>query len=214
MTQNILELTVVRHGETDWNLTRRIQGQIDVPLNATGVAQARAVASTLSTTIFQGIISSDLIRAQQTAQPNQNGRLPIILDSSLRERQLGVLEGLLVSDAKVKAKNDLKAFLNKSYVTTPEGAETMEAFSQRVLSALSTIYRRFSEGNILITTHGGVIDVLWRLAKKSAMSENEKPKISNGSIHQFIYNHQTRNFALKSFNRTNHLNHGTALVDL
>ena len=90
MTQNILELTVVRHGETDWNLTRRIQGQIDVPLNATGVAQARAVASTLRATTFQGIVSSDLMRAQQTAQPNQNGRLPIILEASLRERQLGV----------------------------------------------------------------------------------------------------------------------------
>ena len=61
MTQNILELTVVRHGETDWNLTRRIQGQIDVPLNATGVAQARAVASTLRATTFQGIVSSDLM---------------------------------------------------------------------------------------------------------------------------------------------------------
>ena len=202
MTQNILELTVVRHGETDWNLTRRIQGQIDVPLNATGVAQARAVASTLRATTFQGIVSSDLIRAQQTAQPNQNGRLPIIL------------EGLLVSEAKVKAKDDLKAFLDKSYITTPEGAETMDAFSQRVLSALTTIYCRFNKGNILITTHGGVIDVLWRLAQKDTVRENEKSKIGNGSIHQFIYNHQTRNIALKSFNQTSHLNHVTALVDL
>jgi probable phosphoglycerate mutase len=214
VTQNILELTVVRHGETDWNLTRRIQGQIDVPLNATGVAQARAVASTLRATTFQGIVSSDLMRAQQTAQPNQNGRLPIILEASLRERQLGVLEGLLVSEAKVKAKDDLKAFLDKSYITTPEGAETMDAFGQRVLSALTTIYCRFNKGNILITTHGGVIDVLWRLAQKDTVRGNEKSKIGNGSIHQFIYNHQTRNIALKSFNQTSHLNHVTALVDL
>ena len=123
-------------------------------------------------------------------------------------------KGLLVSEAKVKAKDDLKAFLDKSYITTPEGAETMDAFGQRVLSALTTIYCRFNKGNILITTHGGVIDVLWRLAQKDTVRENEKSKIGNGSIHQFIYNHQTRNIALKSFNQTSHLNHVTALVDL
>lgn len=102
MTGQKIKLTVVRHGETNWNKEKRIQGQIDVPLNAKGIAQASAVAYQLKAEIFDGIVSSDLSRAKQTAEPNKSAGTQLTLEPLIRERHLGVLEGLFVSDAKEK----------------------------------------------------------------------------------------------------------------
>ena len=109
MTEQKIKLTIVRHGETHWNKERRIQGQIDVPLNAKGIAQASAVADKLKPKTFNGIVSSDLSRARQTAEPSIRTDQGFALEPLLRERHLGVLEGLFVSEAKKQNAEDVKA---------------------------------------------------------------------------------------------------------
>ena len=140
-----MKLTVVRHGETNWNKERRIQGQIDVPLNAKGIAQASAVANKLKAEVFDGIVSSDLSRAKQTADPNKKTDTQLTLEPLMRERHLGVLEGLFVSDAKKKNEKDLRAFQERSFTHTPAGAESMEEFVRRVKKSLTIIHQKFKK---------------------------------------------------------------------
>ncbi len=97
---NITTLVLVRHGETAWNVEGRIQGHLDVPLNETGLAQAAAVGKRFRSERFDAIYSSDLIRAFRTASPVvANPEVDIIRDPRLRERHLGVLQGLAATKA-------------------------------------------------------------------------------------------------------------------
>ena len=79
------ELVFVRHGETDWNRQQRFQGQIDVPLNATGHAQARRLAAALASERFDAIVSSDLQRARSTVAPLERERTPALPSAGWRE---------------------------------------------------------------------------------------------------------------------------------
>src|SRR3984957_448886 len=93
------QILFIRHGETDWNRIKRIQGYIDIPLATTGVEQAKRLAQRLAGEAAQGmrldaIYSSDLQRAQQTAQPIATALgLPLQLRKGLRERLYGAFEG-------------------------------------------------------------------------------------------------------------------------
>ena len=214
MTGQKIKLTVVRHGETNWNQERRIQGQIDVPLNAKGIAQASAVANKLKAEVFDGIISSDLSRAKQTADPNKKTDTQLTLEPLMRERHLGVLEGLFVSDAKKKNEKDLRAFQERSFTHAPAGAESMEEFVRRVKKSLTIIHHQFKKSSILVVTHGGVIDILWRLANKIEPGNKVTIPIGNGSIHRFIYNPENESVDIESFNQVEHLTHSIVLNDL
>ena len=82
------ELVLIRHGETDWNAQRRIQGHLDIPLNHAGLAQAEAIGERFRGTDIDVLVSSDLGRAMQTAAPISEGStLPVLSEARLRERQ-------------------------------------------------------------------------------------------------------------------------------
>ncbi|KAB1214660.1 putative phosphoglycerate mutase GpmB [Morella rubra] len=109
------EIIVVRHGETEWNVDGRIQGHLDVKLNDAGRQQATAVADRLSREPKISVVySSDLKRALETAQiiASTCGGLEIITERDLRERHLGDLQGLVLSDAAKLSPEAYKAFLN------------------------------------------------------------------------------------------------------
>ena len=97
------DFIVVRHGETDWNREQRFQGQIDVPLNATGQQQAQRLATALSGERFDLLLSSDLQRARQTAQPLEQALArAALVQPGFREQGFGVLEGLDVPTIKTR----------------------------------------------------------------------------------------------------------------
>lgn len=94
MTFAATRLCLVRHGETDWNAERRIQGQNNTPLNEVGIAQAAAAARALSATRFPAIYSSDLLRAQHTADVIAAAQhTQVVTKASLRERHYGIFQG-------------------------------------------------------------------------------------------------------------------------
>ena len=101
------ELILIRHGETDWNRELRFQGQVDVPLNAMGLEQARRVAQRLLAERFgvEHLVCSDLLRTRQTAEPATQALLPhlsldAVADPGLREQNFGIVDGLRVQDVK------------------------------------------------------------------------------------------------------------------
>ncbi|HEX5476491.1 MAG TPA: histidine phosphatase family protein, partial [Burkholderiales bacterium] len=94
-------LCLVRHGETAWNAEGRVQGQLDIPLNAHGEGQARAVAQALAGERFDAIYASDLGRVRQTARPAaERLGLPVQLDTRLRERHYGIFQAITYAEAK------------------------------------------------------------------------------------------------------------------
>lgn len=141
-------LVLVRHGETDWNLHRRVQGHSDPPLNDTGRAQARALAEALAGEQIDAIYSSDLRRAHETARIVAERRgLEVTAVRGLRERNFGSWEGL--TDGEV-----LERFPSAAYGPWGDG-ETREEMCARVTEALRAIAEAHPGGTVLVVTHGG-----------------------------------------------------------
>jgi broad specificity phosphatase PhoE len=141
-------ILLVRHGETDWNLERRVQGHTDRPLNETGRAQARALADELAAEQIDVIYSSDLIRAHETARiVAERKGLDVTAVAELRERDFGTWEGL--------TDDDVFARFPDAHHRAWGDAETKGEMAERVLEALRRIALAHGDGRVLAVSHGG-----------------------------------------------------------
>ncbi len=155
----------VRHGETDWNAEKRIQGQRDIGLNATGEAQARAVRPGLVGQVFNAVYSSDLQRAWRTAELATEGLGYTVLPAStLRERHYGIYQGLTAEDALARHPEVHRHHAARRLDYDYETGETLIDFAARIESALAGLVTRHAGGTVLAFTHGGVLDIIYRLA--------------------------------------------------
>ncbi|MBV8151453.1 MAG: histidine phosphatase family protein [Candidatus Eremiobacteraeota bacterium] len=162
-----IELVCVRHGQTAWNAELRFQGQSDVPLNEAGRAQARELALALREWTFALALSSDLVRASETAQTILRGReVPLRLDHDLREMNFGEWEGLtwaqiLERNPALRVEYDVD-HSPKRYA--PPGGERFEDVIDRARRVLEKVGAQASEGtSVLIVTHAAVLHALVRL---------------------------------------------------
>jgi probable phosphoglycerate mutase len=183
------ELVLIRHGETDWNLAKRIQGTTDIPLNDTGRAQAADTADRLADEEWDAIVTSPLGRARETARIIAE-RLELgepEVDDRLVERAYGEAEGM---DASALADR----FPGMEGVP---GLERRSDVTRRVLPALESIALAHAGQRVLVVAHGGVISSLVRY-----VTEKELPaasvRIPNGSAHRFRYTDGT--LVLEEFN--------------
>jgi probable phosphoglycerate mutase len=154
-------LVLVRHGETDWNVTGRAQGHADVPLNATGHAQAQAVARALSRFGPRRLWSSDLLRATQTAEhlATVTG-LPVEKDPRLREYDVGARSGLTLEEFAEQHPEAYDAWRAGSSGTLVPGEETTEQVRDRVVPALLGCLRQLAPGDTGIAVlHGACLKV-------------------------------------------------------
>jgi broad specificity phosphatase PhoE len=146
-------LLLARHGETDWNRERRVQGSTDIPLNAAGIAQARALAASLASEPLAAVYASDLARARDTASAVATVHgLEIVLDPALREKHFGTWEGL--TDTEIR-----KRFPDAVAGSWGDG-ETRAQLAARAVAAYERIRARHAEGSVLIVSHGGPLRVL------------------------------------------------------
>lgn len=154
---------LVRHGETDWNAQLRVMGQLDIPLNKRGRAQAQRTAELLAQEKFAAIYASDLVRAVETAQliaaPH---RLDVITIPELREARYGLWEGL--SRDEVLAKFPAEYELRKTDPTNfcPSGGESRKELYERASKIFSELVARHPYQKILIVSHGGTIRAILR----------------------------------------------------
>jgi probable phosphoglycerate mutase len=178
------ELIVIRHGETDWNRQHRFQGQIDVPLNAAGRAQAERLAQRLAREPFDVVVASDLQRAHTTAMTAAGGRA-IEVDPLWREQAFGVLEGLDAPTI-VQRHPELWAhwMRHDADYALPGGGESARAFQDRVLCGVQRIVRAHAGRCIAVFTHGGVLDMLWRAAQKLSLHGPRACEIPNTGINR------------------------------
>ncbi len=148
-------LWLVRHGQTDWNLVGRYQGQSDPPLNPAGRAQARALAARLGGHGFHALYTSDLLRARQTADALAvRTGLPPRLEPRLREMHHGAWDGLLLTEIQERFPADWAAWRQDPHAARPPGGETVMEVAQRVATALDGIALRHAGGHVIVVSHG------------------------------------------------------------
>jgi probable phosphoglycerate mutase len=176
-------VVAVRHGETDWNVNHRIQGQLPVALNARGQAQAAAAAERLASEAIDAIYSSDLARAMQTAEviAERHGTSPIP-DDRMREWSLGILEGLLCDEAEVKHPEPYRAFRVEDPDYVVPGGESIRQRYARATKAVSEIADRHAGGRVMVVTHGGVLDDLYRRTMGLPLDARRDFEIHNGGV--------------------------------
>ena len=149
----MLELWLVRHGETVWNAAGRVQGRSDPELSETGCEQARRLGSRLEHTAFTAVVSSDLQRAVQTAKlalPDA----PLQTDPRLRELDFGAWEGRTWGEVAAADPEALTAWYANPYVNAPTGGEGYAALVRRTRGWSESLPK---SGRVLAFTHGGPI---------------------------------------------------------
>ncbi len=181
----LTQLCIVRHGETAWNAEHRVQGQLDIPLNDVGMKQAQAVARALRGESFDVIYSSDLTRTRQTADPISSLlAMTIRLDKDLRERHYGMFERLTYAEVKVKHAAEYARFAARDPDFDFGGGESLKDFSARSLRVLAKIASAHAGQHVLIFTHGGVLDELYRHVNGVPMSAVREFGIPNCGLNR------------------------------
>lgn len=163
---------LVRHGETDWNALRRIQGREDIPLNKNGKKQAMECGVYLKDHQFDYLISSPMTRAKQTATLiNEHlGFEEIIEMEAFMERDYGEVSGQIIDDK-------LREILDKEHPTI----ESWDALKERVMRGLQIIHEKYPNKSILLVAHGGVINAVLGSLSNGEIGSG-KTKLMNGSI--------------------------------
>jgi 2,3-bisphosphoglycerate-dependent phosphoglycerate mutase len=192
----MLDLILVRHGETDWNRELRFQGHLDVPLNATGRLQAERVAQRLALLPIDRLYVSDLKRAQQTAQPllQRLGQTSVV-DAALREQNFGLLEGLRAEEVKALHRNAWDEWVRAKADYQLPGGESLQQFHNRVARAVYRIVAAHSpkragratqpaqpNQTVVLVTHGGVLDLIYRIAERLPLGGPRQCDIPNAGI--------------------------------
>lgn len=181
-------VVVVRHGETAWNADRRMQGQLDIPLNAHGRWQAERVADALGEEGFDAIYSSDLQRAHATANAvAARAGVGVVTDEGLRERCFGIFEGITYAEIAACWPEQARRWHAHDPEFSPEGGETLNAFYARCVQVAGALCARHPGQSIALIAHGGVLDCLYRAATQATLEAPRSWQLGNASVNRLLY---------------------------
>jgi len=199
-------ICIVRHGETDWNVEKRIQGHIDIGLNQTGRAQALAMAYNAAHHRFSVVYSSDLIRAMDTAKAiAEREGLEVRPLPQLRERHYGIFQGLTAAEG---ARLHPGAYAHYS-VRDPEydfeTGESMRSFADRVVDGIDWMVRHHNGETLCAVCHGGVLDIIYRKATGRPLQMPRDFVIPNCALNWFLFDEHA--WHLERWADRHHLEH-------
>src|SRR4029434_1559277 len=182
------QLIIVRHGQTQWNLKLIRQGHLDSPLTEKGIAQAKALGERLMRETFTTLYSSDLGRAVQTAQmiAAVTGH-EIITDPRLRERHLGIFQGLSGEEIKQKHPEEYKLHRSLGPVYSMRGGESVKQQVPRNIAYLNEIGSKHLGETIVVVTHGGVISGLFRHTFSIPFNAPRRFEVTHAGLNIFGY---------------------------
>ena len=182
------EIWLVRHGETPWNAERRVQGWEDISLNETGVEQARALGRHIKNLTQAGqrldaVYTSDLKRAHATAQTvaDEVG-LPLNIHKGVRERHFGVLQGLVYDEMDARAPEAAAIWRARDPNAELPGGESLGFFYARVVEAINEIAARHVGQRVMVVSHGGAMDIVWRHANQVSLQAPRQAPLLNASL--------------------------------
>lgn len=206
-TSRATQICLVRHGETEWNAERRIQGQIDIGLNDIGRRQAVAAGRWLKSAGIVALYSSDLKRAWTTAQSigAELGLVPASVPE-MRERRYGVFEGLTYDEAKAKHPAGYAAFEGRNANYDFENGESLHAMFARVTGKLQALAAAHPGQSIAIVLHGGVLDIINRFVRGNPLEKPRDFLIPNAGINWISM--ENGKWCLNTWGETDHLEAG------
>lgn len=186
-----VRITAVRHGETAWNVDTRIQGQIDIGLNTRGQWQAQQLGAALAEHGLNHIYTSDLARAHHTALAiaAHAGIAPhtVALHTGLRERAFGVFEGRTHAEIEAQWPQDALRWRQRVPDWAPQGGESPLQLRQRVAQTVAHIAARHPGEHIALVAHGGVLDMLYRLATGQEVNAVRTWELGNCAINRLLW---------------------------
>ena len=182
-----MKLLLTRHGQTDWNIAGRYQGQSDVPLNQTGQTQAAQIAKRLSTETIHAIYTSDLSRAVNTAQAIADfHQLEIKKDTRLRELSFGDWEGMTYKEMSAHSPVLFSKWMTDSMnISTPNG-ETLAQLAARVKSAFDQIKDDHKDQTVLVVSHSGALQSLLAVTLGVDLNRYWQFRVSQASLSELI----------------------------
>ncbi|MDZ7893380.1 MAG: histidine phosphatase family protein [Rhodoferax sp.] len=188
----VTRIIAVRHGETAWNVDTRIQGQLDIGLNDRGLWQAERVGKALAEESIDRIYSSDLQRAHTTAQAiARHATNPtaheVQLHTGLRERSFGTFEGETWADIAEKWPDESRRWKQRDPHFAPPGGETPTQLLARVQTTVDGIAARHPGEHIVLVAHGGVMDMLYRLATRQELHAPRTWHLGNAAINRLLW---------------------------
>ncbi|MFV9473879.1 histidine phosphatase family protein [Advenella sp. RU8] len=190
------DIWIIRHGETDWNSERRLQGWKDIPLNDAGLAQAENLSKHLNNNFFQvmpdHVYTSDLQRAYHTALPfARANQLNIKTLPGLRERNYGILEGKhwsILKEYNATRQENLALELSQE----EHQAESLQTFYDRIQNTLLELAGLHLNETLLLISHGGAIDMMWRVANQLAPNAPREFTQRNTAINRLQISHEKK----------------------
>jgi probable phosphoglycerate mutase len=203
------QIIIVRHGQTQWNIRKIRQGHLDSELTDKGVAQARALAQRIARENFTALYSSDLGRALHTARmiAAVTGH-EIVTDERLRERHLGVFQGLSGDEIKDKHPEEYRMHrtLGPEYVIP--GGESVRQQVARNVDCLDEIALKHPGEKVVVVTHGGVVSGLFRHALDIPLDAPRRFEFVNAGLNVFAY--EDGHWILRTWGDVSHLDPGAA----
>ncbi|MFC7394916.1 histidine phosphatase family protein [Scopulibacillus cellulosilyticus] len=189
-----LLIWLIRHGETEWNKLKKVQGRQDIELNETGIAQANAVGKYAQNVDWDAIVTSPLKRTVKTAEciaANLNKPVPVYIEDDLIERHYGKAAGLTYEER-------LAIFKNQSI----EGMEELVDLEKRAWRLLDRLLNQWQGKRIMAVTHGGLIKTILSAVSKNTLKRDDI-FVGNGSISSIHYSNNDWHIDL--YNETDHL---------
>lgn len=204
-------ILAVRHGETAWNREGRLQGHLNLPLNALGERQAERLGAALADQAIDAVYSSDLDRAAVTARhlAAPHG-LEVRFDPRLRERAFGVHEGKLWTEIETESPADALRWRRRDPAFEPPGGESLTTLYARCIAVVSELAAAHAGQTIAVVAHGGVLDCLYRAATRIDLQAPRSWVLGNASVNRLL--HSPQGFTLIGWNDDQHLQ-GLALDD-
>ncbi|WP_319501626.1 histidine phosphatase family protein [uncultured Draconibacterium sp.] len=198
------EITIIRHGETMWNVQKRIQGQRNSKLSENGITQAELVAKALAKREFDVLVSSDLERAVETAKIiNKQLVLPHKYNANLRERSFGIFEGKNFAEIEEKYPEEFRRYKERNPEFVVPGGESIQQMYKRVTSEIESIACNFKDQKVLIVSHGLVLEMMMYRTFNLKLDEPRAFSINNSSISSFYIDGD--NWFLKEWGVIEHL---------
>ena len=197
-------LIIVRHGETEWNATGRIQGHTDIGLSEKGAEQARSLGLRLAGMHIDVAYSSDLKRSSETARLAMGGRDVVVNETAmLREYHKGEFEGLTLAEIKERFPDEYPKYLEKDLDYAPKGGESLRDVNVRMATIMNEIKSNHLDDTVLVVGHGGALRAAMVALLGLPLEGNWSFLFGNCSL--TIFDTHADNAVLRVFNDTSHL---------
>ncbi len=183
-------ILAIRHGETAWNVDTRLQGHLDIPLNDVGLRQAEHLArSFVQRDAIDAIYTSDLSRAHATANAIAKAiGKTVSTHIGLRERHFGAFQGSTFAEIETELPDHACHWRKrKPDWTPPDGGESLIVLRDRIVTTVNEMAVRHPGQQIVLVTHGGVLDILYRTATRIDLQAPRTWSLTNTAVNRLLW---------------------------